>query len=74
MAGKPRVQKVSPGVKGAFRTVTPDDIQAGGARLPGTHHFQIEMARMTSEKRTFAAAESFSVPSTMRIAHDSNSA
>lgn len=37
-------------------------------------HFQMEMARMTSEKRTFAALASCSVPITMRIAQDSNCA
>ena len=37
-----------------------------------TNYFQMEMARMMSEKRTLAALESFSVPITMRIAQDSN--
>ena len=37
-----------------------------------TNYFQMEIARMMSEKRTFAALESFSVPITMRIAQDSN--
>ena len=37
-------------------------------------HFQMEMARMMSEKRTFAALASCSVPITMRIAQDSNCA
>ena len=42
------------------------------AGLLCTSYFQMEMARMMSEKRTFAALESFSVPITMRIAQDSN--
>ena len=35
-------------------------------------HFQMERARTISEKRTFAALESLSVPMTIRIAQDSN--
>ena len=37
-----------------------------------SHYFQMERARMMSEKRTLAALESLSVPMTMRIAQDSN--
>ena len=36
------------------------------------NYFQMDRARMMSEKRTFAAFESLSVPMTMRIAQDSN--